>query len=370
METLRFYNKSGVQTRLDLWDWAFITKLGDPDKGVLVISTANSAFSGKVDRIRIPPGDSPVTIDVFEHLRLGANRKLVFDGDWQGLMIDFGEDAPVSKWIGLLPADPGPAWYMAIVDDKGVSFRQSSARDWGTQKVLIDFVNSLVKLDAGYKLWFGDDVNLYRKDADWLKTDDRFECLYLFIPTPGLGWDNAIKIYDSGSRIQRVDADTFAFTMPNTTDGQIAFDVDGVGIKHRFYKDGSVWHAGNFTVDGWAKVGNHKYSPITVFAPEKFVNPAGYNFGIRFVLPAGRTLKLWRVFGWTDAGAGNVYARIKNVTDGVILDDRDLSGGLFVEGTPLGSWSYTANKSIEIYVYNSNTTDSYWGSAVWVITIE
>ena len=175
METLRFYNKSGVQTRLDLWDFAFITKLGDPDTGTLVISTPNSAISSKVDRIKIPAGDSPVTIDVFEHLRLGANRKLVFDGDWQGLMIDLGEDAPVAKWIGLLPADPGPAWYLAIVDDKGISFRQSSAKDWGTQKVLIDFVNSLVKLDPAYKLFFGDDVVLYRSAENVLKTDDNLE---------------------------------------------------------------------------------------------------------------------------------------------------------------------------------------------------
>jgi len=231
---IRLYDSTGADARIDFMDWAFVGKLGGEERGTIVISTANSAFTGKIDRIKIPPGDSPVTIDVFEHLRLGANRKLVFDGDWQGTMIDLGEDAPYAKWIGLLPADPGPAWYLAIVDDKGISFRQSSARDWGTQKVLIDFVNSLVKLDAGYKLWFGDDVNLYRKDADWLKTDDRLECLYLFIPTPGLGWDNAIKIYDSGSRIQRVDADTFAFTMPNTDNGQIAFDVDGVGIRHRF----------------------------------------------------------------------------------------------------------------------------------------
>ena len=236
--------------------------------------------------------------------------------------------------------------------------------------MLIDFVNSLVKLDAGYKLWFGDDVNLYRKDADWLKTDDRLECLYLFIPTPGLGWDNAIKIYDSGSRIQRVDADTFAFTMPNTDNGQIAFDVDGVGIRHRFYKDGSVWHAGNLTVGGWVKVGSHRYSPITVTTTHVYIGGGSAKYALRFVLPAGRVLKLWKVIGWTTAPAGYVYAEVHDITANVTFDSRDLAGGVFDEGTPLKERGpFDTDHEILFRVMNNHDAGQ-WASGLWVITIE
>jgi len=100
------------------------------------------------------------------------------------------------------------------------------------------------------------------------------------------------------------------------------------------------------------------------------VGTAARAYGLRFDLPANRTLKLWKVIGWSDAPASTVFARIHNETDAVVEDERDLSGGIFDEGAPLASWSYSEAKRLSFYAYNSSTSDTYTACVLWLITIE
>ena len=173
-----------------------------------------------------------------------------------------------------------------------------------------------------------------------------------------ISWSTKFSVYQNGDMY-------FAGKLRNDL---IPYSSENYDLGSDSYKWRDAYIGRNLTVGGWAKVGDHKYSPITVICPTQSIPSGGVVYGLRFVLPAGRVLKLWKVIGWTDANYG-VSAEIYNNTDGRQLDAKALAGGIFDEGTPLESWSYDADKFISFYVHNSRT-ESYNAGAIWLITIE
>jgi hypothetical protein len=121
---------------------------------------------------------------------------------------------------------------------------------------------------------------------------------------------------------------------------------------------------------------------ITIFNPMTTV-PAGGSVDVLYLhLPAGKTLKLWKVISSRGGLApvnpppppNTICAVIETLVE---LDVRDIwgtqpyyqAGGTFHEGFPLGSWTFTEETDILFYMRNDHTVDVLVGVA-WAISID
>jgi len=124
-------------------------------------------------------------------------------------------------------------------------------------------------------------------------------------------------------------------------------------------------------------------APITIFHPMAMVSGDGSLDVLYLFLPANRTLKLWKVIA-TRQGiapalppppANSILAVIETAVE--TLDSRDIwgtqpyteAGGAFIEGSPLGSWSFSEDTLILFCIRNDHTVDVAVGVA-WVISID
>jgi hypothetical protein len=122
--------------------------------------------------------------------------------------------------------------------------------------------------------------------------------------------------------------------------------------------------------------------PITIFQCITTVSESTAIDVLFLFLPANRTLKLWKVISsrvglapaYPPPPPNSILATIE--TEVETLDSRDIwgpqpyteAGGVLIEGSPLGSWSFTEDTLILFAIQNDHTVNVTVG-AVWVISI-
>jgi hypothetical protein len=165
----------------------------------------------------------------------------------------------------------------------------------------------------------------------------------------------------------------------SVTDGKLASGVglsDGQICKLPAAVEGKILTRG---AAAWEAVD----APITIFQPMSLVLASEGLDVLYLFLPANRTLKLWKVIssrvGLAPANpappANSILAIIETLVE--TLDSRDIwgtqpyteAGGVLIEGSPLGSWSFTDETAIIFTIRNDHTADVTVGG-VWVISID
>jgi hypothetical protein len=165
----------------------------------------------------------------------------------------------------------------------------------------------------------------------------------------------------------------------SVTDGKLASGVglsDGQICKLPAAVEGKVLTRG---AAAWEAVD----APITIFQPLSIISAEGGLDVLYLFLPANRTLKLWKVIAsreglapaYPPPPANSILAIIETAVE--TLDSRDIwgtqpyteAGGVLIEGSPLGSWSFSEDTLISFFIRNDHTVDVTIGAVVWVISI-
>jgi len=133
-------------------------------------------------------------------------------------------------------------------------------------------------------------------------------------------------------------------------DLRIGTQADPTTLTQVFKVDEAGWFAGNLYVGG--KLLGVTNTRMSVGTKWSYIDAGSYIEVAQFYLPAGSTLKVWGITG--SSGNELVYARVRNVTDGVTICNVLLTKNIVYDtGTPLATVQYAAKKFIWFELYNS-----------------